>query len=195
MGCFCARLIDSKSRLFRASPVGCRVVAHKVYWKLKQMEPAEGGMADSDQSTDKKSEEVTDDVTPNSNSRGFQGTKDRWGFLVSDEFHRHLQLTPEEVALRKEKESERALKWVKMKGNWTKYCATGPKYAKMKRRARKGIPDSVRGFAWFQLCGAMKVKKKFPNPWAIDTTNVSETVIDEVSFFSTKDLSVQPNLS
>ena len=123
---------------------------------------------------------ASEDDTPRSESRGFTGTKDRWGVLITDEFPKYLQLTPEEIALRKEKEAERALKWVKMKKNWPKYCFGGAKYTKLKRRARKGIPDSVRGFAWFQLCGANQVQEKYPNPWAINVSTVSETVIDEV---------------
>ena len=126
-------------------------------------------------------EGFTEEDTMTNGSRGFTGTKDRWGFLITDEFHKYLKLTPEQMEERKEKEAERAYKWVKMKKNWPKYGHNGPKYAKMKRRARKGIPDAVRGFAWFQMCGADKVSSKYPDPYAIDIKVVSDQVIDEVS--------------
>lgn len=125
-------------------------------------------------------EGLTEEDTQTIGSRGFIGSKDRWGFLISDEFHKYLQLTPEQIEVRKIKEAERALKWVKMKKNWLKYNSDGPKYAKMKRRARKGIPDAVRGFAWYQLCNAEAVHKKYPDPYSINVKTVSDQVIDEV---------------
>ena len=118
---------------------------------------------------------------PSGSSRGFTGSKDRWGFLVTDEFHQFLKLPPEVIEQRRNKEGERSLKWVKMMKKWQKYKANGEKYDKMKRRTRKGIPDSLRGFAWYEGCGAKSIKEKIPDPWKIDTSNISEVTIDEVS--------------
>lgn len=115
-----------------------------------------------------------------STGRGFSGSKDRWGFLNSDEFHKFLEPSPEMTVQRKAKESERTKKWIKMMKNWQKYCSNGAKYEKMKRRSRKGVPDAVRGYAWYEVCGAEEVKKKYPDPWKIDVAVVSETTIDEV---------------
>ena len=51
----------------------------------------------------------------------------------------------------------------------------------MKRRVRKGIPDALRGFSWYEVSGAKALKEKYPNPWKIDTSTVSAVTIDEVS--------------
>ena len=118
---------------------------------------------------------------PTSSSRGFAGTKDRWGFLNSDEFHRYLEIPPDIIDLRKQKESKRSKKWIKMMKNWQKYCRNGRKYEKMSRRSRKGIPDMMRGWAWYQQCGAEAIKQKIPDPWKIDVSGVSPITVDEVS--------------
>jgi hypothetical protein len=130
---------------------------------------------------DSEGKDRTDgESAPTSSSRGFVGTKDRWGFLNSDEFHQFLKLPEDVERQRKEKEGERTKKWIKMKKNWQKYALTGAKYGKMKRRTRKGVPDAVRGFAWYEVCGAATIKQKIPDPWKIDTSVVSAITIDEV---------------
>lgn len=140
---------------------------------IKSDEPSESKVAEDKERTDGES-------APTSSSRGFNGTKDRWGFLHSDEFHQYLQINPEEAQQRKDKENERTKKWIKMMKNWQKYCLTGRKYGKMKNRSRKGIPDAMRGFAWFEACGAKAIKQKIPDPWKIDISGVSPVTIDDV---------------
>ena len=108
--------------------------------------------------------------------------KDRWGFMNCDDFHKFLALPPEVIEERKEKESDRLKKWIKMKKNWLKYCNTGAKYFKLKRRSRKGIPDAMRGFAWYEVCGAKNSKLLYPNLSLIDVGSVNATCVDEVSF-------------
>uniref|UniRef100_A0A0N5A272 Rab-GAP TBC domain-containing protein n=1 Tax=Parastrongyloides trichosuri TaxID=131310 RepID=A0A0N5A272_PARTI len=51
-----------------------------------------------------------------------------------------------DVMLRRER------KWLKMIDHWNDYMAS--KFDIIKRRCRKGIPDSLRGRAWKHLCGA-----------------------------------------
>ena len=48
---------------------------------------------------------------------------------------------------------EREKKWINMLSKWPKYSNPNSKNAvqKMKSRARKGIPDSMRGRAWMFL--------------------------------------------
>ena len=48
---------------------------------------------------------------------------------------------------------EREKKWINMLSKWSKYSNPNSKNAvqKMKNRARKGIPDSMRGRAWMFL--------------------------------------------
>lgn len=123
----------------------------------------------------------TEEESPRSTGRGFSGSKDRWGFLNSDEFHKFLELPADALKARKAKENDRAKKWIKMMKNWKKYAVDGAKHGKLNRRVRKGIPDAMRGYAWYEVCGAVEVKKKYPDPWKIDVSVVSETTIDEVN--------------
>lgn len=144
---------------------------------METMEAAEG----TDASKNVEEREHTEaESAPTSSSRGFSGTKDRWGFLRSDEFRQYLQVAPEVIKQRRDKEQERAKKWVKMMKNWQKYSISGRKHDKVQYRARKGIPDCVRGFAWYQLCGAEMIKQKIPDPWKIDVSTVSPVTIDDV---------------
>jgi hypothetical protein len=108
--------------------------------------------------------------------------KDRWGFLVSDEFHRNVVIPEEVQKQRIAKEIERTAKWVKMIKNWAKYGRGGRKFDKLSRRVRKGVPDAVRSFVWFETCGARDVMGRFPDLSALKVNEVPERVIDEVRF-------------
>lgn len=75
---------------------------------------------------------------------------DKHGFIRSEEeipeggpLTKHLSV---EIVLRRER------KWIEMIEHWNDYM-TG-KFDIIKRRCRKGIPDSLRGRAWKHLCGA-----------------------------------------
>lgn len=46
----------------------------------------------------------------------------------------------------------REKKWLEMLSNWSYYMTE--KYEKVRERCRKGIPPSLRGRAWKNLCGA-----------------------------------------
>jgi hypothetical protein len=50
------------------------------------------------------------------------------------------------ASARAEKDTERSRKWLKMQKQWTK--TVNRRQEKLKRRARKGIPDAVRGQVW-----------------------------------------------
>jgi hypothetical protein len=130
--------------------------------------------------TEERENNTDTGTAPTSSSREFNGTKDRWGFLRSDEFHQYLQLAPEVLKERREKEQERTKKWLKMKKHWQRYGVPGRKHEKVLSRVRKGIPDCLRGFAWYQLCGAESIKQKIPDPWKLDMSTVSPVTIDDV---------------
>ena len=105
--------------------------------------------------------------------------KDRFGFIIteSDTSHQRLSLTAKELQQRKNKESERAGKWILMMRKWTSFDHS----SKLKSRVRKGIPDALRSFAWKQLVEIDKVRDKYPCPHTdIDTGGLSSLVKDEV---------------
>ena len=66
---------------------------------------------------------------------------------------------PMEVVRRREK------KWLSMLKNWDRFMQN--KWVKIRDRCRKGIPESVRGLAWFHLCAAHKHRNKNPNLFAM----------------------------
>jgi hypothetical protein len=106
--------------------------------------------------------------------------KDRFGFFVTDKFHKHKDISSEVKNQRKAKESERSRKWIKMIKNWDKY--SGPsRIEKLKTRTRKGIPDVARGYAWYHFVHGEDVKKKYPDVRQINTSDLSTVVIDEVN--------------
>lgn len=66
---------------------------------------------------------------------------------------------PLEVVQRREK------KWLIMLRNWDRFMQS--KWVKIRDRCRKGIPESVRGQAWYHLCAAHKHSAKNPNLFAL----------------------------
>jgi len=104
--------------------------------------------------------------------------KDRWGFYVNDDFHKSLSITPEEMEARRVKEAERAKKWMRMIEKGFPFLYKYRK-AKLKRRVRKGIPDTVRSVAWFNLSGAADFRQKISIE-SIDTATLTERVVDEI---------------
>ncbi|CAG7636464.1 unnamed protein product [Allacma fusca] len=54
----------------------------------------------------------------------------------------------------------RELKWLNMLSTWDHYMRRD--FKTVRSRCRKGIPRSVRGRAWFYLCGATYLQKKSP---------------------------------
>jgi hypothetical protein len=73
---------------------------------------------------------------------------DRWGFVGTQE----LDAKEEEHKI---KEIEREIKWVEMRNDWKKWS----KRKKMRERCLKGIPDSMRSFAWVRLSGAKALRE------------------------------------
>lgn len=66
---------------------------------------------------------------------------DRYGFFATSD----TKVSPEEIA----HENRRVMKWMNMLKDWKRFCEKNPKV--VKRRIRKGIPDSLRGRVWFLL--------------------------------------------
>lgn len=112
--------------------------------------------------------------------------KDRYGFFVTDEYHRINSSIPSALQeKRRRKEQSRTAKWLKMKFKWGIHFITGSQQSikvsvKLRRRVRKGIPDAMRGFAWYEFSGASAIAERYPNPVAIDISVVPETVLDEI---------------
>ncbi len=111
--------------------------------------------------------------------------KDRYGFFLTDEFHQEREISKEERQKRIEKEIERTRKWVRMLKQWSRYFYTdkdiGSSTAKLKSRVRKGIPDRVRGYAWYEFLRIQKsVKARVPNPYDIDTSVITQTTREEI---------------
>jgi hypothetical protein len=96
---------------------------------------------------------------------------DRYGFLCSDAFHHLHELPPAVLLARRAKEESRTAKWVKMIKAWEKYGPGGAKAStnKLKRRVRKGIPDSLRGLAWYRMSSAEHSRELYPDIEVIDT--------------------------
>ena len=107
--------------------------------------------------------------------------KDRFGFFLSDEFHKYMELPTEVLQARKDKEGRRALKWVHMLKKWEQFYQPGKGNHKMKSRVRKGIPDVVRGYSWYHYADSSVIQQRYPNAFAIDISQVSRTTLDEVS--------------
>jgi len=91
---------------------------------------------------------------------------DRWGNI------RHLDPleapTAEEVRKERSRRMKRLqtdqlreIKWVKMVAQWDRTISK--KSDKVKRRIRKGVPDSLRGAVWPKLTGAAELMRAQPN--------------------------------
>eukprot|EP00596_Hydrurales_sp_CCMP1899_P004088 CAMPEP_0119051398 /NCGR_PEP_ID=MMETSP1177-20130426/73027_1 /TAXON_ID=2985 /ORGANISM="Ochromonas sp, Strain CCMP1899" /LENGTH=463 /DNA_ID=CAMNT_0007030585 /DNA_START=128 /DNA_END=1519 /DNA_ORIENTATION=+ len=107
-----------------------------------------------------------------------KGEVDRYGFYVADSFHTSAKLKKSEVDFRKGKEGERVIKWVKMVKNWDK--VTWFRKEKLKRRIRKGIPDTLRGLVWVRISESWRYVEKYPSIKAIDLSKLDELTIDEI---------------
>eukprot|EP01038_Epipyxis_sp_PR26KG_P006448 gene6448-8870_t len=105
-------------------------------------------------------------------------SKDRFGFIMSDDNHQYLRQSSSINTARREKEAERTKKWLKMNSDWKKYSEK--KSEKLKNRIRKGIPDIMRGAIWFKLCNGDAIRAKFPSLETIDLSGLEERTIDEI---------------
>ena len=105
--------------------------------------------------------------------------KDRFGFFVTEKHHKYLEVPPEIQRQRKAKEASRTKKWLKMIRQWKKYNSPS-RIEKLKSRVRKGIPDAVRGFVWYQFAHGETVKSKYPDVRQIDVTTLPTVVVEEV---------------
>ena len=104
--------------------------------------------------------------------------KDRFGFWRSNDFHKSFSIHEDEDRRRKQKDTERIKKWEAMIKDWdrTNYYRA----SKLKSRVRKGIPDSMRIFAWPRLAGNENFRSKFRALKSIQNLELDEKVIDEV---------------
>ena len=128
-------------------------------------------------------------------------TTDRFGFFhlppttatstssysPSTDPHRSITL-PSSLSLSQRKkrlheDNRRVQKWLHMLENWHTY-RTGNRQSKLKSRARKGIPDSLRSPSWLHLSGAKELKRQRPSHYTelqqIETAPWEEQIILDV---------------
>jgi hypothetical protein len=104
---------------------------------------------------------------------------DRYGFYITDDNLRNsAPIAASTLKARKQKEAERASKWVRMIKKWDKVIIY--RQQKLKRRVRKGIPDVVRGYAWFHLSGGKALRRRLPALVGTNIASIDERTADEV---------------
>ena len=84
---------------------------------------------------------------------------DRYGFYISDPQSKGLSDDMNRLSL-VEITRKREIKWLLMFQRWDDFIQK--RWKKLRKRCRKGIPDSVRGRAWFYLCAGHKQKQRNP---------------------------------
>ncbi len=94
-----------------------------------------------------------------------------------------MNLPAEEFEKIKEKESSRAKKWIWMMKNWESHfnpVRNTLQHNKIRRRVRKGIPECMRGFAWYALSDGDSIMAKLGSPYSIDTSTLPQQTVDEI---------------
>lgn len=101
---------------------------------------------------------------------------DRYGFIETDTTNLSTMTVPEAMLKKRiHKENDRSKKWLRM------LHKDGS--SKLKERARKGIPDAVRGASWLWIMQQYvseygEIKKRYPDPSSILTRHGSESTLD-----------------
>ena len=103
---------------------------------------------------------------------------DKYGFFLTDTFHKTLGKSPEEVEQRNVKERERTSKWLRMLKKWDFVCKF--RQTKLKRRIRKGIPNTIRSWAWFHISNSQKYREKYPDLSKLRVDNIPMKVKEDV---------------
>ncbi len=103
---------------------------------------------------------------------------DRYGFFITDKSHCGTVLSSKEQDRRRKAELDRTRVWVKMIKSWSRYSATG----KLKTHVNKGIPDCMRGYAWYEFLNIEnEIKTKIPScAYEIDTVNLDPLIISVI---------------
>eukprot|EP00953_Heterococcus_sp_UTEX-ZZ885_P029953 15856-Heterococcus_DN1.PRE.2 len=102
------------------------------------------------------------DIEEPDDSRPASKTNHYGIFMTSD--RAGIALQADVTHARAEKDTERSRKWLKMQKQWTK--TVNRRQEKLKRRARKGIPDAVRGQVWQLMSGSAQLLKIHPGHYA-----------------------------
>lgn len=90
-------------------------------------------------------------LDPDDNQANPGPSVDRYGFVGH-----HKQASDSKTGVAVDVYRHRELKWIEMLQNWDKWITK--KFPKVKERCRKGIPSSVRGRAWQNLSGSLRLK-------------------------------------
>jgi hypothetical protein len=104
---------------------------------------------------------------------------DKFGFLLQDHFHASLEVAEDVLRVRRAKDLERSMKWARMIRKWD--FVDRHRKTKLEKRVIKGVPESARGFAWWELSGAKEYQKKYPNYLNLPVDSVNEITVDEVA--------------
>ena len=121
----------------------------------------------------KKANKLVDNISP-----GPPTKQDRFGFVLVDDFHQALAIQKEVEEERMQKEAERTIKWLKMLKYWKRTVSY--RQAKLKRRVRKGIPNSVRSEAWYKISAASLLRDKYPDLSTLPISSIDARTKDEV---------------
>lgn len=97
---------------------------------------------------------------------------DKFGFLTNKTVENRSNML---------KENARIEKWEKMIGDWDKY--TTKKFSKLKKRIRKGIPNSIRGRVWCLLSEIDTLQQNYPENYYmhLQSLEIQKIVESEIS--------------
>ncbi|CAG0901555.1 unnamed protein product [Cyprideis torosa] len=105
--------------------------------------------------TEDESDSETGSIRQDPNGSLLSLTPDRYGFLGGSQYTSETEPSlPVEILRRRER------KWIYMFQHWDSFFRSKPE--KIRERCLKGIPPSVRGRAWFFLCGARVLRGRNP---------------------------------
>ncbi|CAL8114140.1 unnamed protein product [Orchesella dallaii] len=130
---------------------------------------SELGMGDDDDDDDDASDISSVINAPSVISQ----TPDRYGFMGGEQYTHESEPNPPPEVIRK-----REMKWLTMLSHWDTTMKNS--FKTVRNRCRKGIPRSVRGRAWYYLCGAVYLHKKNPDTFKnlLDQEGKSECIED-----------------
>jgi hypothetical protein len=146
--------------------------------KLKSVEPSEPlNMSETipTENLAANTEEPQENASSEASASQGQGRdeRDRFGFLGGNQTVLDTDLDPADVIRKRE------IKWLQMLTKWNKVM--GQDFKTIRSRCRKGIPRSVRGRAWFYLCGAVYLQRKNPTCFQELLTQEGQTqCIDDI---------------
>lgn len=135
----------------------------------------------ADMETSKDNIENVTEPSPQDNHRLESVSKDailnKFGFYAK---HTPPPLSRKQSLKLRQQDTLRVKKWIKMMNNWEDVVAN--KFEKLKRRVRKGIPDSIRAKAWCKLAHVEELRSKHKDITNLQNIrNVSHQCLEDIS--------------